>query len=235
MPKYRNRIKSFRTVNARDLRENPQNFRRHPDAQRSAVEELLADVGMVDVLKVVEDENGDLLLVDGHLRRELAGNSTVKVAVLDLTPAETKRVLAAFDATGDLAEVDTVDLDRLLAEISAQPVATTQESDVAAVVSAVASAEDHEPEGYNQARTAAETASRHLQALAEQDPQALLGAIAVIVPTTPKRALLVLADPDLEDIVAELKLRHEQGETHPLDRLFAAIWEPQSARRPPPA
>jgi hypothetical protein len=229
MPKYRNRIKGFRTVNARDIRENPQNFRGHPDAQRAAVTDLLQDVGMVDVLKVVEDENGDLLLVDGHLRRELAGNSTVQVAVLDLTPEETKRVLAAFDATGDLAEVDSAALDALLRDIAAQPLATTEQLDVDAVKDAMASAEEHRPEGYETAKTAANYASRHFEALAEQDPQALSGAIMVIVPTTQKRALLVLTDPDLEDIIDELKLRHEQGETHPLDRLFDAIWEPTSA------
>ena len=229
MPKYRNRIKGFRTVNARDIRENPQNFRGHPDAQRTAVTELLEDVGMVDVLKVVEDENGDLLLVDGHLRRELAGNSTVQVAVLDLTPAETKKVLAAFDATGDLAEVDGAALDALLREIAAQPVAVTEQLDVNAVKDAIASAEEHKPEGYEAAKTQANYASHHLEALAEQDPQALSAAVMVVVPTTQKRALLVLADPDLEDIIAELKLRHDQGEAHPLDRLFDAIWEPNSA------
>lgn len=229
MPKYRNRIKAFRTVNARDIRENPQNFRGHPDAQRSAVADLLEDVGMVDVLKVVEDENGDLLLVDGHLRRELAGNSTVQVAVLDLTPAETKRVLAAFDATGDMAEVDSAALDALLRDIAAQPIAVTEQLDVDAVKDALASAEEHNSEGYEQAKTTANYAANHLQALAERDPELLNRASAVIVPTTQNRALLVLADPDTEDIIAELKLRHEQGETHPIDRLFAAIWEPTSA------
>lgn len=230
MPKYRNRINGFRTVNARDLRVHDDNtFRGHPEEQREAMQSILADVGLVDVLKVVEGDDGELYVLDGRLRRDVIGNGTVQVAVLDLTPDEAKRVLASYDAVGDLAEVDSDALDALLREIAAQPLATTEQLDVDAVKDAMASAEEHRPEGYETAKTAANYATNHFEALAEQDPQALSRAVMVIVPTTQKRALLVLADPDLEDIIDELKLRHEQGETHPLDRLFAAIWEPTSA------
>jgi hypothetical protein len=96
-------------------------------------------------------------------------------------------------------------------------------------VDSIASTEDTSTEDYSTASRVAETASRHLRALAESDPELLTRAQVVIVPTGPKRQCLVLIDPDLSDIVAELKLRHEQGETHLLDRLFAAIWEPANA------
>jgi len=105
MPKYRNRIKAFRTVNARDIRENEQNPRRHNAAQADALKGLLEDVGLVDVLKVVETEDGELILVDGHLRRDLVGSGTVQVAVLDLDERETKQVLAHFDQVGNMAGV----------------------------------------------------------------------------------------------------------------------------------
>ena len=61
---------------------------------------------LVDVLKVVETDEGELLLVDGHLRRDLIGSGTVQVAVLDLDERETKQVLAHFDQVGNMADVD---------------------------------------------------------------------------------------------------------------------------------
>jgi hypothetical protein len=229
MPAYRNRIKSFRTVNARDIRENPENFRRHGDEQSATLKTLMEEVGVVDVLKCVETDDGELMLVDGHLRRDLIGSGTVQVAVLDLDERERKQVLAAFDPIGQMADTDDGALAALLASLAETPAVGAAEADVAAVIDAVASAEAATPEDYATASRVADTAARHLQALAETDPELLANAQAVIVATGQKRQCLVLTDPDLSDIVAELKLRHEHGETHPLDRLFAAIWEPRRA------
>ena len=229
MPSYRNRIKSFRTVNARDIRENPENFRRHGQEQAGALKSLLEEVGVVDVLKCVETDDGELMLVDGHLRRDLIGSGTVQVAILDLDERERKQVLAAFDPVGEMADTDDAALSALLQSLAETPVVDASEADVTAVVDSIASTDETSTEDYSTASRVAETASRHLRALAESDPELLTRAQVVIVPTGPKRQCLVLIDPDLSDIVAELKLRHEQGETHLLDRLFAAIWEPANA------
>jgi hypothetical protein len=177
----------------------------------------------------VETDNGELMLVDGHLRRDLIGNGTVQVAVLDLDERERKQVLAAFDPIGQMADTDNAALEALLTSLAETPAVDAAEADVAAVLDSIAGAEPVNPEDYATASRVADIASRHLQALAETDPELLANAQAVIVPTGPKRQLLVLTDPDLTDIIAELRLRHEQGETHPLDRLFAAIWEPGHA------
>ena len=225
MPKYRNRIKAFRTVNARDIRENEQNFRQHGQAQADELKALLEDVGMVDVLKCVETDDGDLLLVDGHLRRDLIGNGTVQVAILDLDERETKRVLAHFDAIGHKADVDEDALNRLLQEIAASEAPPPDEAAIGAVLDAVAETPVPIERDTQEAQAVAASATRAIQRLAHEAPGTLAKARAVIAPTE-GFALLVLVDPDLDDIIAELRQRAEAGETHPLDRLFACIWEP---------
>lgn len=114
--RIRDRIKEFRTVKGRDLLPNPKNWRTHPTAQADAMRGLLAEVGQVDVLRAVETPNG-LMLVDGHLRGEVAPDSDWRVAVLDLTPAEADKVLATFDPIGDMAGADPEKLTALLTEI----------------------------------------------------------------------------------------------------------------------
>jgi hypothetical protein len=229
MPAYRNRIKSFRTVNARDIRENPENFRRHGQEQAGTLKALFEEVGVVDVLKCVETDDGELMLVDGHLRRDLIGSGTVQVAVLDLDERERKQVLAAFDPIGGMADTDSAALDALLQSLAETPLVAAQEAAVATVLDAIGNAESPDPADYDTAQRISSTAADHLRNLAERDPHLLAQAQAIIVATGPGRECLVLTDPDLGDIIRELRLRHEQGETHPLDRLFAAIWEPGSA------
>ena len=69
--KFRNRIKGLRWVRAGDLRPNPKNWRRHPQAQRDALLGLLEEIGFADVLLVVELADGSLMIVDGHLRADI--------------------------------------------------------------------------------------------------------------------------------------------------------------------
>jgi len=93
----RDRIIDFRRVRAGELVPNPQNWRSHPDGQRSAMQAILQEVGYVDALICRELPSGELQLVDGHLRRETTPEQEVPVLVVDLDDAETAKVLATFD------------------------------------------------------------------------------------------------------------------------------------------
>ena len=90
----RNRITELRHVRAGDLRPNPKNWRKHPKAQRQAVQAVLDDVGYADALIVRETPHG-LELLDGHLRADLTPDATVPVLVTDLDDDEADTVLAA--------------------------------------------------------------------------------------------------------------------------------------------
>ena len=68
-PKWRNRIVRMETVDPSTLKPNPRNWRQHPNAQRSALVEVLGGVGWVDTV-MVNVNTGNI--VDGHLRRDEA-------------------------------------------------------------------------------------------------------------------------------------------------------------------
>ena len=112
----RDRIREFRTVRAGDLLPDPRNPALHGDRQVSDVRANLADLGNLDVLKVVERPEG-LVIVDGHLRRNLLADQEVRVAVLDLTPREQAKALLSFNRLAQLAEHDPLKVEALSAEV----------------------------------------------------------------------------------------------------------------------
>lgn len=103
----RNRITAFRMVKASELRPNPRNWRKHPEAQQNALRGILAEVGYVDALLARTLPDGSLELVDGHLRAETTPDQEVPVLVVDLDEDEAAKVLATFDPLGDMAEMDS--------------------------------------------------------------------------------------------------------------------------------
>ena len=84
----RDRIKEFRRVPARLLRPNPHNWRTHPQRQRDALRGVLAQIGYADALLVRELPDGQLELLDGHLRAETTPEADVPVLILDLDDRE---------------------------------------------------------------------------------------------------------------------------------------------------
>jgi hypothetical protein len=117
MAGLRDRIVELRRVRAGDLKANPKNWRVHPEGQRSAVGEMLSSIGFVGAL-AAREVNGELELLDGHLRADLADGSEVPVLVLDLNDDEADKMLATFDPLAGLALVDGDKLADLLSGIS---------------------------------------------------------------------------------------------------------------------
>jgi len=111
----RDRIKDFRRVPVADLLENGRNFRRHPQAQKDALAGVLAEVGIAGALVAYHSgrNDGKLTLIDGHARVQ-AGATEWPVLILDVDDAEADYLLATFDATTALAELDGVALLELL-------------------------------------------------------------------------------------------------------------------------
>lgn len=120
----RDRVIELRRVPACDLRPNPRNWRTHPTGQADAMRGVLAEIGFAgaELARVCDD--GSLMLIDGHLRAEVSGDSPLPVLVLDLTEAEADLLLATYDPIGAMATADAGKLDALLREIhtSSQPV-----------------------------------------------------------------------------------------------------------------
>lgn len=116
--KIRDRIKELRRVKASEILPNPKNWRTHPTEQQNALRGVLAEVGMADAVLVRVVENGKLMLLDGHMRVEAAGDEVIPVLLLDLTEEEADKILATFDPIANMAGADPDALERLLDGIS---------------------------------------------------------------------------------------------------------------------
>lgn len=112
--KIRDRVRELRRVRAGDLRPSPRNWRTHPQAQREALQGVLADVGFADALLCRELDDGTLELIDGHLRAETTPDSEVPVLVLDVDEEEANKLLLTIDPLAGLAGVDDEQLAELL-------------------------------------------------------------------------------------------------------------------------
>jgi len=84
----RDRIKELRRVRAGDLRPNPKNWRRHPQAQAAALDGLLREIGYADAL--------------------------VPVLVLDVTEEEADKLLLTLDPLAAMAQSDASRIESLL-------------------------------------------------------------------------------------------------------------------------
>jgi ParB-like chromosome segregation protein Spo0J len=115
--KVRDRVKDFRRVKASELRPSPLNWRTHPPAQRDALQGLLAEVGFAGACLARELPDGSLELIDGHLRAETTPDMELPVVVLDVTEAEARKLLAAYDPIGAMAQPDAARLDAVLKEV----------------------------------------------------------------------------------------------------------------------
>ena len=106
-PTIRDRVRELRRVRAGDLRPNPKNWRRHPEAQAAALKGLLSEIGYADALIVRELPDGSYMIIDGHLRAETTPDMMVPVLVVDVTEEEADKLLLALDPLAGMAESDS--------------------------------------------------------------------------------------------------------------------------------
>ena len=111
------RIIDLRRVPAKELKEARLNWRIHPKRQREALRAILADVGYVAPL-IAREEQGRLVLVDGHLRKSIDPDQIVPVVVLDVSEEEADRILATLDPITGLAQANGAVLRELLEGLS---------------------------------------------------------------------------------------------------------------------
>ena len=123
----KDRILELRRVPAADLQADPRNFRRHPAVQRRALERMRERLGVVNAVIARETPDG-LVLIDGHLRTDMAGAELVPVIVTDLSAEEAAEALATLDPIADMALADKAAVAVLLDEME------TEDADLRAVL-----------------------------------------------------------------------------------------------------
>jgi DNA modification methylase len=114
----RDRVVELRRVPSDQLLPHPKNWRKHPRHQQSALRGLLDEVGFAGAALARTEADGSLVLIDGHLRKELLSGETIPVLVTDLSAEEADLLLATFDPIGAMATRDEEALQALLASLS---------------------------------------------------------------------------------------------------------------------
>jgi hypothetical protein len=114
--RFRDRIVGFQRVPGSVLIKNPKNWREHDDAQREALDRILDEVGFAGAALAYEGADG-LILIDGHLRAEMAGDDEIPVLITDLSEEEADAILATFDPIGAMARTNEEALQSLIADL----------------------------------------------------------------------------------------------------------------------
>lgn len=112
---WQNRIVGHGEKPASEFNLNPLNWRKHPDAQRAALREILAKIGWVTgVIENVTTGN----LIDGHARVgeaiEAAPSTVIPFTQVKISESEEKEILLLLDPIGSMATADEEILRSLL-------------------------------------------------------------------------------------------------------------------------
>src|SRR5919109_2591641 len=119
----RNRIVRHVRVRAGDLVPHELNPRTHSEAQRAVLARLYREVGFARSLLAYELPDGQLKLIDGHLRRDMDPDMEVDVEILDVSDDEARTLLLSIDPLAALADVQEQLRDRLVEVAPAAPAA----------------------------------------------------------------------------------------------------------------
>jgi hypothetical protein len=113
--RFRIRITKMGFVRADQIVLNPDNFREHPQTQRTALRAALEEIGIINVV-ILQD--GTDLLIDGHERMWQADDADAYMPAIwvDLDDEETRKALLTLDPIASLAVTNR----EKLAEVSAQ-------------------------------------------------------------------------------------------------------------------
>jgi len=117
--KIRDRIKELKRIPASELLDNEKNWRSHPQHQREALRGILEEIGFAgaELCYYSERNGGRLTLVDGHLRKDEAGDAALPCLITDLNDEEADKLLVTYDPIGAMAGADKDRLEALLRDV----------------------------------------------------------------------------------------------------------------------
>ena len=124
---YRTRIKEFiRECPTDTLKEHPQNWRLHPEMQKTILDGMLSRIGKIDAIIAYESEKyGGLVIIDGHLRH--SSDATYPVMVLDVNDSEASEILMTYNPLADMAGTDQELYRNIVATIDAEELQANRE------------------------------------------------------------------------------------------------------------
>lgn len=117
--KVDSRIVEHIRVPASSLKAHPQNWRVHPENQKTALRASLEELGFARSILAYRDPEWGLTIIDGHARQEELKDNEVDVEVVDFTREEARKALLTIDPLAMLAGTDDDMVKSLLAETEA--------------------------------------------------------------------------------------------------------------------
>ncbi|MCK5608763.1 site-specific DNA-methyltransferase [Candidatus Pacearchaeota archaeon] len=106
MTDIRMRIVDFQYLRACDILPNPDNWRVHSKEQQSAYRAMVESIGYAGAQMVFKTDDGDLMMIDGHMRQGEHPDDLLPTLITDLDADEAREVLATFDPIAEMAEAN---------------------------------------------------------------------------------------------------------------------------------
>ena len=227
---WQDRITGLEYHKPSELQEHPGQWRDHPKAQADAMVGVLEEVGIAGALLAYHSErNGGLVLIDGHLRSGIDGDTPWPVLMLDVTDKEADYLLLTHDPLGAMAQSDAGQLDALLHAITTDNEAVTKMLAELAVDAGIDYGNGTEPEDdpgadVDQASELQEqwgtalgqvwNIGRHRLACGDCTDKAVVDAVM-----QGERAQLVMADPPYNvEYTGGSSNEHERADSYPDDK-----------------
>jgi DNA modification methylase len=117
---FRDRIREFRRVRARDSLPHPKNPKVHPESQIAALRGIIDEVGFASALIGRELPDGRIQILDGHARAGLLPDEELPVLLLDLDEKEAEKLLVSLDPIAAMAQQHDEKLRDLIAGLQTE-------------------------------------------------------------------------------------------------------------------
>ncbi len=119
------RNKGLVRLKVADVQDNPNNYNRHPDAQRKAFRAAVDEVGFFGYPDVYLTDDGTYRLIDGEMRKtdlldEYGAETEIEFNVTDFNEAEADLALATKDPLAAMARRDGEALNALLGKLQVE-------------------------------------------------------------------------------------------------------------------
>ena len=112
------RVVGMEWMRAGDILPHPENWREHGTDQKEAFAAMMDGVGFAGALLTFTNDDGDIMLIDGHLRAEQHPDDELPVLITDLTEDEARELLATHDPIATLATINKTKLKALHSKLS---------------------------------------------------------------------------------------------------------------------
>lgn len=216
-----------------ELKPNPANPNTHPAEQIRLLAHIIEEQGWRQPI-TVSTRSGYIVKGHGRYMAALKLGCPAPVDFQHYDSQEREMAdLIADNRIAELSKIDTAALEAALRQIadSDLDMALTGfadyvfNQDVAEVVDKMTKAEEWKAAAVDKAEKAKERICTILDQLAEEEPERLSNAVAVVLPKGrgSKKDCIIITDEACMDIVAELKRYADEGAPSPLDKLISQV------------